>query len=627
MKIIQTFAISIIIVFIFAGCSQKQLPPPYPKDRDYAEPGQPPRSIDQTSPGVESGQIKSRPQPMALPDVSGIETDMSGQDPKVKPFSAGFVNDRILVYQNKLERWNQLDQQSTIANLDKQQTQAMVVCFRDLQRLLNGYQKLHNQIFEKDSGGSLDRLSSENIIALQRQDLAFLESKCGSLLSETGSDGISPMPTADSGSPAQIELMIADYYNNKAYEEVVKSWSQIAPYQQDRVNRKTALYYANALNYLNQPAKAAEVYQQIVDKLSVSQEQADDLLSLRKRLGDLYAASGNFFGAEGQYEQLSSDYAKIGRIDDWAQLQLTMLERSMKGSPELTDSSELLRSYLKFSPEKDGYAVVWKAEEFLQQYPYSPVSPNVDIIKEETMILADQWFANYLAEADTLVADKQYEEAIQLLQAVDQQKLSPENLSKFKEKLDSLVLADAVERETVEIEKMQALQTTWNEATALVESGDIDGGIEIFRQLLGSEYDSKAQRQIEELSLTSAKTERRKAADHFVRSTKTDDVENKKQLLVQSRQVLKDILVKYPEVEVADKVRGNIRTVEKKMNELDPMLLPELEQKEREAARMQESASDQDNMDGFDIESESQLQPQPSPSRTVLPVFTPQNIE
>jgi len=292
-----------------------------------------------------------------------------------------------------------------------------------------------------------------------------------------------------------------------------------------------------------------------------------------------------------------------------------MLERSMKGSPELTDYAELLRGYLRFVPARDGYSTVFKAEQFLQQYPYSPVSPNVDIIKDETKSAADRWFSEIISEADLLVEAKKLEEAIALLQGLPQDKLSPENQLMVNEKLDKLVLAEAVERETLKIEKMQALQSTWNEGVALAESADYDGAIAVFSELLGTEYKDRAQERIDELSLTAAKIERRRAADIFVRSMKTEDPETRKELLIESRQVLKDILRKYPEVEVAQKVEGNIRTVEKKMNEFDPMLHPALQENETQQEPLQES-----EFDGFDTEPVDQS----APLRQPQPVSSPQ---
>ena len=616
MKKYYTIAV-LLLVFIIAGCGQKRLPPPYPQAPDPAEPAATGKPIDSPSQDEDASQLKQGPQPMATPDLADAEYVFKESDPKLRPLSAGFVNDRINIYQKKLDLWKQVDQQSTIASLDAEQTQIMVNCFRDLQTVLNGYQNMHSQIFQK--GGDPDQLNLENIVGLQRQDIAFLETPCTQLLDTAGIEE-SAFMAEKSGSFFPVERQINELYEAGEYDQVVRVWASIPAEQKSGVNKATVLAYADALLYLDQPAQPAEAYQQVVDSMSAEPSLDDDLLSMRKRLADMYAAAGNFFAAEGQYDELLRDYDDIGKFNDWAKLQLSMFERSMKGSPELTDYSELLRGYLRFIPAKDGYGIVYQAEKFLQQYPYSPVSPNVDIIKDEARAAADRWFSGNLAEADKLSQNKQLEEAITLLQSLPQDKLSPENLQILTEKLDGLVLAEAVERETVKIEKMQALQSIWNEGAAHSESGDYDAAIAVFNQLLGTEYDDRAQEQIDELSLTAAKNERRRAADLFVRSMKTDDPENRKQLLVESREVLKDILGKYPDVEVADKVRGNIGTVEKKMNELDPMLLPELEEQERQRERLQEN-----EIDGFDIESSSPITPTTPPAAQMLPVHTPQS--
>ena len=612
------FAVIVLVVTV-AGCGQKRLPLPYPQAPDPAEPVATDKSVERPYQDEDASELKQGPQPIAIPDLADAEYGFEESDPKLRPLSAGFVNDRINIYQKKLDLWKQVDQQSTIASLDAEQTQIMVNCFRDLQMVLNGYQNMHSQIFQK--GADLDQLSLENIVGLQRHDIAFLETPCAQLLDTSRNEGATLM-SEKNGSFSRIEQQINELFTEGAYDQVVQVWASIPAEQKGGINKTSVLAYADALLYLDQPAKAAEAYQQVVDSISVQPNRDDDLLSLRKRLADMYAAAGNFFAAEGQYEQLLKDYADIGKFDDWAKLQLSMLERSMKGSPELTDYSDLLRGYLGFKPAKDGYAIVYQAEQFLQQYPYSPVSPNVDIIKDETRAAADRWFDKNLAEADQLVQSKQYEEAITLLQSLPQDKLSPENLLKLKEKLDGLVLAEAVERETVKIEMMQALQSTWNEGAAHAESGDYEAAIAVFNQLMGTEYDARARERIDELSLTAAKNERRRAADLFVRSMKTDDLENRKQLLVESRQVLMDILGKYPDVDVADKVRGNVGTVEKKMNELDPMLLHELEEQERQQERLQEN-----EIDGFDTEPSTQATPQTAPATQVLPVYPPQPLQ
>ena len=608
---------ALILVILGAGCARQPMPVPYPQPTEPAEPMETTSEISSPSFDEDAFPVKQGPPPLAAPDLSEGIDDLSQKDPKYKPLSAGFVNDRIRFYQEKLERWKQADQQAAITSLDAEQTRLMVDCFRDLQTVLGGYQNVHSQIFEQ--GGSPDSLNLEYMIGLQRQDIVFLESRCAQLLATTGEQGTA-LFAGQGGDFSSVEQRIIELYEAGAYDQVVQAWSDLPSYHKEGANRKTALAYADALIYLNDPAGAAEAYEQVVDALVSRTDQQEDLLSLRQRLGDLYAAAGNFFAAETQYEQLLQEYAQVGRIENWAKLQLSMLERSMKGSPELTDYSELLRGYLGFVPSRDGYSVVYKAEQFLQQYPYSPVSPNVDIIKDETSAVADQWFFGKISEAEMLVETKKFDEAIALLQSVPQDKLSPENLLQLKEKLDSLVLAEAVERETVKIEKMQALQSTWNEGSSFAESGDYDAAIAVFSELKGTEYNDRAQKRIDELSLTAAKIERRRAADLFVRSMKTDDLQNRKELLIESRQVLKDILRKYPDVEVAEKVEGNVRTVEKKMNELDPMLLPELVEKDKQQELLQEP-----EFDGFDTEPVDPFAPQEVPTRQTLPVLPPQS--
>ena len=623
MKTLQIFA-AIAVVCSLASCAQQPLPPPYQAtDRDSAEPSAPGSSAAPIDAQPGDSMSKPFPRPLTAPETETEETVQSRPFFKSDALSAGYVNDRIAAYNQKLEAWQQRDQQAAINSLDARQAQVMVDCYRDLQGLLNGYQSLREQIFV--SGGDRSRLSVDDIIELQRRDIAFVEGACQPLLAGSGPDGSELMTGDVSGSVAQLEQMIDSSFKSGSYQEVIEVWSQISPDQRERLATATVLHYADSLTYLGQPAKAAEVYQQVIGTMSGSALPENSLLSLRKRLADLYVAAGDFFAAEGQYEALSRDYQQLGAVDVWARQQLAMLERSTKGSPELTDYSELLRDYLSYAPSDDGYGVVWRAETFLQNYPYSPVSTNVEIIKEETLQAADQWFERQLAEAVQLVEDQQVQQAITTLQTIPQDKLSPDKLSILKEKLDNLVLAEAVERETEKIEAMQALQSIWNEGTARAESGDYDGAVQSFSGLLGTEYEARARERIDELSLTAAKEERRRAADLFVRSTKTDDLESQKDLLAQSWLALADILAKYPDVEIADRVQSNIRTVEKKISEVDPLLLDNLRERQRQIG--QSMVDSEIEIDGFDIESSGQMQPESPAAPSPLPVVMPQPLQ
>ena len=198
----------------------------------------------------------------------------------------------------------------------------------------------------------------------------------------------------------------------------------------------------------------------------------------------------------------------------------------------------------------------------MKAYPNSEVAANVEMIKAEAGKRADRWFNGILADVDKLAADKNYADAIKKLQGIPEDILSPEQRLGVRDKTDALSLSNAVERETVKIGKSQDLQRRWNDGMGLVDAGKFDEAVKVFSDMQGTEYASKAIDEIKEISTLAAKAQRRKAAELFIRYTKTTDPENKMKLLVESRNLLADILVKYPNIDFTDKVSDNLKRVD-----------------------------------------------------------------
>lgn len=487
--------------------------------------------------------------------------------------SMNSINDRIFEYGRKLERWRAMDAQSAALELSQEDTEMMVNCFVDLQKVLDGYNQLRVDMMRLNTSSSMI-ISSEEVMNLQKSDISFLESICGKMLSPEGGEVVDWEHREQEADLPQLETLVERYTDTREYEEVVQIWQRIPTQQVDRVHLRTKILYANALMLLHQEEKAAEMYQQIVDEMSVSDEQETDLLSLRRVLADLYTAAGNYSAAEQQYLNISKDYRDLGSIEEWSKLQLDLLERGEKDKPELIQYSKLLRDFLGFIPERDGFKIVWDADRFLQEYPYSSVASNAIILKDEMQKRASKWFESFFAEVENLALEKNYLDAIKRLEAIPEDIISVEQKERIQEKNEDLVLAEAVERETRKIERMQELQDRWNEGMIEVEQGNYDEAIALFQTLLQTEYFAKAKDKIAEITLLAAKTDRRAAADIYIRYTKTSDIDMKKKLLTESRRLLMEILKKYPEVSIVDKVQGNIERVEQEMNSLDPMLLP-----------------------------------------------------
>lgn len=573
MKTVKYIAFAACSLVALAGCYQppKRVAPP-PIDSQPSYPAQTSQGATVPKSVIGSEPVVVQPTYLETTDTNTLTIEEVTTE-EIIP-SLEYVNDRIFEYSRKLDNWKELDNQSLVVNISQEDTEQMVRCFRNLQKVLGGYSDVREDVLKKSRIPGATRGVTHGALAdLQKKDIAFLESPCGRLLA-SGEDKAAGWQDREEGADLpQLEALIARYAENREYEEVVQVWRQIPEVQLDRVSLPAKIYYANALMYLHQEELAADMYLQIVEEMSASKQQPTDLVSLRKMLADLYTASGNYPAAEEQYKKISGDYEGIGKIEEWSQLQLSILERSLQGSPELKEYSSLLRNYLGFIPEKDGYKIVWQAETFLQNYPYSAVSSNADIIKTSSAQRADEWLNGMLTEIDSLAAEKKYQEGIDLLGTIPDDIIDEIKQAEMKALKDELLLAEAVDRETRKLAQVQELQRKWNSGMLLVKGERFDEAIDLFTEMLETEYAVKAEQKINEISLLAAKADRRKAADLFVRYTKTTDIEARKKLLIESRRLLKDILVKYPDVEVTEKVKGNIRRVEQEMNTIDPTLL------------------------------------------------------
>lgn len=508
--------------------------------------------------------------PLDIDDQSQVAAEKSTE---AALSTSVYINDRIFEYGRKLDRWKELDTQSVTMNLTDEESVQMIRCFRRLQNVLNGYSELRSKILQVENVDVATRITNEEIFELQKSDIDFLENSCGRLLADSEGQGVGWNQREGGADLNQLETLIDQYTTNREYEEIIRVWSKLPQSQVARVHVRTKILYGNALMYLHREEKAAEIYQQVVDQMSDSNEQATDLVSLRKMLADLYTASGNYSSAATEYKKISEDYRNIGRLEEWSKLQLSILDRSKDSSQELKEFSEILRDFLGFIPERDGYVIIWQAEKFQSSYPYSPVASNVDFIKDSVLEAADNWFNSFMAEVDKLASEKKFSKALRLLETMPTDIVSAEKQLVVKAKHEELLLGEAVEIETGKMVETQELQNQWNNGMLLVSGGRYEEAVSVFSGLLDTEYSFKAETKIKEISLQAAKADRRKAAELFIRFTKTSDPESKKKLLVESRKLLKNILVKYPEVEIAPKVRGNIERVEQEMNAIDPNLV------------------------------------------------------
>lgn len=488
--------------------------------------------------------------------------------------SVNIIDDRIYEYGRKLDRWQEMDNRSLTTKPSADDAALMARCFSQLQEVLNGYSDLRSRLLQPQGGEIAGTVDNDEFYQLQKNDIAFLEGECVSLLAPAKQQSAAWSPPVEGADLSQFEAMIEQYDAQKQYAELIQVFAKIPPSQRAATHLRTKILYAQALRYAREDDRAVQMYQAIVDQMAGSgEEQATDIISLRKVLADLYTAAGNYGSATTQYQKISTDYEQLGQVEEWSKLQLALLARSADGRPELTDYSSILQDYLGYVPARDGYKLLAKTEQFQATYPYSPVSANVDIIREATKAQAERWFSGLMGEVDKLAGENNFNQALKVLENLPSDVISTEKQLAVHAKIEQLQMDGAVADEAGKMAQTQDLQNQWNNGMLLANEGKYEESLAVFNTLLDSEYADKAKTKINELSLEAAKAERKKAADYFIRFTRASDVASKKKLLVESRRLLKNILNKYPMVEIADKVQGNIDRVEQEMNAIDPNLV------------------------------------------------------
>ena len=486
--------------------------------------------------------------------------------------SLDFVNNRCFAYGKKLEKWKEYDNQSSVLNLDRQATEQMVGCFRDLQGLITGYNRLREMVTAGETPGSMGSMSVEEIQNLQENDVLFLEGFCGRLLDDE--QRVTGFGQAEEGrSLEQLEQQIAQAFQNREHEQVVQLWLEIPEEKQGQITISTKLIYGKSLMFLHQEQKAASMYERIITELNQKDQETTDVLVLYKMLSKLYMAGRNYSAAAVQYQKIVRKVQDVLVVREWSELQQSLLKRSKMGGRELNDYSALLRSYLGYIPSKDGYQPVWKAEQFLQKYPASPMMTNVESMKAEMRVNAGLWFKRLMADVQELQEQGKYQDGLLLLETTPQDIVDQTQAQLMQQKIEELRGANEVVQETIKAEKIQALEGRWNQMLTLVEGGRYDEAIDQLNVMLETDYAAKAAAKIVEVSLIAAKAKRQQAARLFIRATRTEDMEERKQLLVESHQLLLEIVLKYADTPIVDKVMANIKRVELEMDKLDPALV------------------------------------------------------
>jgi len=471
------------------------------------------------------------------------------------------INNRIRAYEQKIEEWREVERKTATMALPQEKMNRIDECRSHLQHILIEYTSLQKQLQQEAQIEAAQLLAGNSLLQLNQQDIDYLESGCGKFLAELKT---ASQPMVATPSDPQIKTA----FDNGDYAQVINLYGQIGSVPGQVPAAETTYLYGQALLKNHQSVEAQKVLSELLGRVRQQKGQDELMLPLLQSVADVNFGLESYDEAGKQYDELLRlSIEKGAHRDEWAGLQLAALQSGGANPVEMKEYGTLLKNYLAYAPKRDGYNVTEQADKFLLSYPATRLASNVNMIKKTSREQADAWLNQGIKRIEAQAGDRKAQEP-QAMGAQDPGPVTQPSEMVTASGSQAVVIPQA----TAGNEK--ALQEDYDKGVAHLQAKEYDKAIERLNRLHGTSLAAKAQPQIVEASRLGAQDMRQKAAELFVRATNSRDTEEKRKLLLSSRDLLQNTLVKYPQSGLTDKVQKNIARIEAELRVVDASTAP-----------------------------------------------------
>jgi predicted metal-dependent hydrolase len=577
-KAFKLIIVSIFLAFLLNGCGATR--PVTSTGRVQAPAASSQEEIEQPvfqSPPQElvEQEIDESAQTSSSVPLFEPEGSMETGEAKLDYADIEFIQLRLDEYENRFESWLEISELTHEGDLAEEFTASETECVQRLERILSGYGLLVERMQWSDTV-PLDRLATLHLKKMQQLDIAFLESGCEELLAMDITPQYKLMPQAEPKlSFAAAQEVIASYVEQGTYLEALLSFERLArDFPDQKPSLTTRMSYGLALQYSGQIKAAARHFKNMLESGDLSIYP----LRLQREIADLLLAGGNVAAAESYYDRVLFGYELIGAEKTWVEEQLAFLRSVDPESEDMVAYMALLREFQMYDYRIDAPRLNEAIDAFATQYTGSPVAVSALRLKTFAKDQLKSWFSRQLDKVDSLVADKKFAEATEILNSMTRYYFPVELQMILQETYYEVGQSEIQEMETLQHIQEVELTEQWDAAIKLLDSQRYDSAISAFTALMDTEYEQQAKMKITEAANQAAGKMRKEAASLFVRAGRTQDPEQKKELLLSSHRLLTEILDKYPQTDLLDKVLQNIAILEGQIQRFDPTLLEELQQ-------------------------------------------------
>ncbi len=478
---------------------------------------------------------------------------------------------RIGVYQNKLSRWIRLEENLVSLDMDEALLVRLQECKLFTEQILSDYKTLR-EIILAEHEVNRELLASWEFF---KQDVEYLESGCEKVYAGCSENVNSWLDEFNVITAEQLEMAISNFAASKKYNDILAGFEQLTKsFPERKPGVKTRIEYTNALVQTGKINEAVDILKGVAADLKFTET---DIHVVNRKLADMLFAIGNIADAKVYYQELSQFYLSLGKEERWTSDQLNLLENVDPNTSELQAFLTFLEKYIVFDGMNMPQDLPKQVAHLENTFPYSLFTQRAKQVLQMVEEQINTWALGQINLATDLAERKEFQKATQILVELLEQNIPQELHNDARKNLVLVRELAQFEKENQRFILEQSLAIQRDDAVNLLESQRYDEAIAAYSALLGTQYNDEALESIVKAADSAAKDKRRQAAGLFVKARKTNDPEQKRYLLYESRRLLQEILEKYPDVEIISKVQQNLAIIEENIQNLFPELLEESE--------------------------------------------------
>jgi len=460
---------------------------------------------------------------------------------ETRPMVLKFNQERLKWYQGKVGAWQQL-------HADLTETMLMPIspefndCLNKATALVRDY----------NTAAAGQPKAAPSADELYRLDINYLASDCEQIRAKTAKNLKAGIKKWQQTATQEAESRVRGYLRQNRPQQAAQAYTDfINLYGPKAVTPDLSKAYELALKRLGRFKEAAALLSE-----SGSKRKIEDEISR----ADLLMAAGSDEEAKNLYNDLSRKFAQTLQYQEWAKNQLYIINQD-QNSDIFPLYIKLLGAYYRLDTQQPTEDLKSKLAR-IQAVGSEAMRANAVFMAKKIAAITTQWRQRQLNRLDELLAGGEFTKAGVLLDKLSPL-LSVEEITNQRQRIKEA--ADNARQQQI-IEQKRQTDKAWRQALDLLDRQEYKAAITAFKGLSNTVYGAEARKKSAAASNMAAAAMRREAAALFLKAGRTSDPLSMKKMMFQARDLLRQAIAEYPNVKIIDKIKQNLRALDKQIN-------------------------------------------------------------